>query len=76
MHTRHVGLYGQWLYTWRPREGNKEDVMYFKGHQENVMYLEDDVDAGPFTYRSAGLLTLKNSLIKFEHVLCRCFNTV
>lgn len=40
-HTRHVGLYGQWLQTWQPSEDSKEIGII----------LEDDVNVSPFFYR-------------------------
>lgn len=40
-HTKHVGLYGQWLQTWHPTEDSKEIGVI----------LEDDVNVSPFFYR-------------------------
>ena len=40
-HTKHVGLYGQWLKTWYPAENSKEIGII----------LEDDVNVSPFFYR-------------------------
>ena len=37
----HVGIYGQWIDTWRPREHSKE----------MAIFLEDDVDISPFAFR-------------------------
>ena len=41
IHPVHVGLYGQWLTTWRPKSASPEVVLY----------LEDDVDVSPYAYR-------------------------
>lgn len=41
VHTKHVGLYGQWIDTWRPAEGSKE----------LALFIEDDVDVSPKAYR-------------------------
>ncbi|CAH1800889.1 unnamed protein product [Owenia fusiformis] len=40
VHKKHVGLYGQWLETWRPTEDNKEIAVI----------LEDDITVSPFFY--------------------------
>ena len=37
---RHVGIYGQWIDTWRP-----------VGDDELVLFLEDDLSVSPFAYR-------------------------
>ena len=37
----HVGIYGQWIDTWRPREHSKE----------MAIFLEDDVDISPSAFR-------------------------
>lgn len=39
--SEHVGIYGQWIDTWRPREDS----------QEMALFLEDDVDVSPYFYR-------------------------
>ncbi|KAK2139362.1 hypothetical protein LSH36_1835g00006 [Paralvinella palmiformis] len=46
IHTRHVGIIGQWLYTWRPKltKGNS-DV------EEWALFVEDDVDVSKYGYR-------------------------
>ena len=41
IHPRHMGIQGQWLYTYRPRTGSKEIVLF----------LEDDMTVSPFFYR-------------------------
>lgn len=38
---RHVGIYGQWIDTWRPRAESPE----------LGLILEDDIDVSPFAYR-------------------------
>ena len=40
VHENHVGLYGQWLLTYRP-----------SGHDEKVLFLEDDQEVSKFAYR-------------------------
>jgi len=37
----HVGIYGQWIDTWRPQSGSNE----------RAIFLEDDVDLSPYAYR-------------------------
>lgn len=37
----HVGIYGQWIDTWRPNPNSKEIALF----------LEDDVDLSPYAYR-------------------------
>ena len=46
IHSRHVGLVGQWLYTWRPglRTGVVKD-------RELALFIEDDIDVSKFGYR-------------------------
>ncbi|KAK2142550.1 hypothetical protein LSH36_940g01036 [Paralvinella palmiformis] len=41
IHKKHVGIYGQWLDTWRPDRGGKE----------LALFLEDDITVSPFAYR-------------------------
>lgn len=41
IHKRHVGVSGQWIYTWRPSPNTTE----------LAIYLEDDVDVSPYAYR-------------------------
>ena len=41
VHARHAGIYGQWIDTWRPREGT----------HELALLLEDDLSVSPFAYR-------------------------
>ena len=38
---RHVGIYGQWIDTWRPKIGSKEIAIF----------IEDDIDLSPFAFR-------------------------
>jgi hypothetical protein len=38
---QHVGIYGQWIDTWRPKPGSKEIALF----------LEDDLSISPFTWR-------------------------
>lgn len=38
---RHVGIYGQWIDTWRPLEGS----------QELALMLEDDLSVSPYAWR-------------------------
>lgn len=40
MQKQHVGIYGQWIDTWRPRKDSKE----------LAIILEDDVDLSPWAY--------------------------
>ncbi|XP_036364612.1 uncharacterized protein LOC115218871 isoform X2 [Octopus sinensis] len=40
-HTKHVGIYGQWIDTWHPR----------KDSEEIAVIIEDDVNMSPFFYR-------------------------
>jgi len=42
VHRRHVGLYGQWMATWRPRNASTA---------ETALLLEDDLTISPFAYR-------------------------
>ena len=46
IHGRHVGLYGQWINTWRPvmRNGKATD-------EELALFVEDDVDISPYAFR-------------------------
>ena len=41
VHSEHVGIYGQWIYTWRP----------WPNTQEIAVFLEDDVDMSIYAYR-------------------------
>ena len=43
VHDRHVGVYGQWLDTWKPSSSG--------GNQEIALFVEDDVDISPYAYR-------------------------
>lgn len=38
--TKHVGIYGQWIDTWRPKENTREIAVF----------IEDDVDVSPYFY--------------------------
>lgn len=38
--SEHVGIYGQWIGTWRPKENSREIAVF----------LEDDVDVSPYFY--------------------------
>ena len=42
VHRRHVGIYGQWMATWRPRNPSTA---------ETALLLEDDLSLSPFAYR-------------------------
>ena len=42
VHRRHVGIYGQWMATWRPRSASTT---------ETALLLEDDLAISPFAYR-------------------------
>jgi len=42
VHRRHVGIYGQWMATWRPRSASTS---------ETALLLEDDLAISPFAYR-------------------------
>ncbi len=44
VHSKHVGLIGQWIYTWRPVMDNQQAT-------ELALYVEDDVDISPYGYR-------------------------
>ena len=46
VHSKHVGLFGQWIYTWRPVTVNKTATP-----GELALYVEDDVDISPYAYR-------------------------
>jgi len=54
VHKKHVGLYGQWIDTWRPRLGysatnpSKNSV---DGAGELVLILEDDLSMSKYAYR-------------------------
>ena len=50
-HTRHVGIYGQWLATWKPAPDSKEIAVI----------LEDDISVSPFLWR-----WLKNAHAKYD----------
>ena len=41
VHHKHVGLYGQWIDTWRPQNDSGE----------LALFIEDDVDVSPMAYR-------------------------
>ena len=51
-HTRHVGIYGQWMATWKPAPNSKEIALI----------LEDDVTVSPQIYR-----WLKNVHKKYDY---------
>ena len=59
VHGRHVGVYGQWINTWRPRGNDarrrplSDAARPASGpeHGELVIYLEDDTDISPYGYR-------------------------
>ena len=42
IHEKHVGLYGQWIGTWKPDPGNPKEF---------PLFLEDDVSVSPLAYR-------------------------
>jgi len=42
VHRQHVGIYGQWMATWRPRGPSTS---------ETALLLEDDLSVSPFAYR-------------------------
>jgi hypothetical protein len=42
VHAHHVGIYGQWINTWRPRSASSKEI---------GLFLEDDVSVSPFAYR-------------------------
>jgi len=42
VHRQHVGVYGQWMATWRPRNASTT---------ETALLLEDDLTLSPFAYR-------------------------
>ncbi len=46
VHSKHVGLFGQWIYTWRPVMVNKTTTS-----AELALYVEDDVDISPYAFR-------------------------
>ncbi|KAK3095592.1 hypothetical protein FSP39_016444, partial [Pinctada imbricata] len=50
-HTRHVGIYGQWMGTWKPAPVSKEIAVF----------LEDDISVSPHLYR-----WLKNAHQKYD----------
>jgi hypothetical protein len=41
VHEKHVGIYGQWIDTWRPRNNSRE----------LALVLEDDMTVSPYVYR-------------------------
>ena len=41
VHNNHVGIYGQWIDSWRPQLNSKE----------LAIFLEDDIDVSPWIYR-------------------------
>lgn len=41
-HRQHVGIYGQWMATWRPRDGRTSEM---------ALLIEDDLTLSPFAYR-------------------------
>ena len=46
VHSKHVGLHGQWIYTWRPVMVNQTATS-----AELALYVEDDIDISPYAYR-------------------------
>jgi len=42
VHETHVGLYGQWINTWRPLDNSDEEL---------AMFLEDDLSVSKYAYR-------------------------
>jgi len=44
VHKTHVGLYGQWINTWRPADNSDEEL---------AMFLEDDLTVSKYAYRWA-----------------------
>lgn len=42
VHRRHVGIYGHWITTWRPRSASTPEL---------ALVLEDDLTVSPFAYR-------------------------
>jgi len=44
IHKTHVGLYGQWINTWRPPDNSDEEL---------AMFLEDDLSVSKYAYRWA-----------------------
>ena len=46
VHSKHVGVYGQWLDTWQPvLPGSGQ------GDDEIALFVEDDIDLSPYAYR-------------------------
>ena len=41
LHEEHVGLYGQWINSWRPKENTTE----------LALFLEDDIDVSPYAWK-------------------------
>ncbi len=60
MHGKHVGLVGQWIYTWRPVSGNGTVT------SELALYVEDDVDVSPYAFRY--IRALNRSYASYEKV--------
>jgi len=44
VHKRHVGLYGQWINTWRPPDNSDKEL---------AMFFEDDLSVSKYAYRWA-----------------------
>lgn len=42
VHTAHVGIYGQWIDTWRPRDDYDDEL---------ALFLEDDLSVSKYAYR-------------------------
>lgn len=42
VHSTHVGIYGQWIQTWRPKSLTSKEI---------VLFLEDDMNVSRFCYR-------------------------
>lgn len=42
VHTRHVGIYGQWIDTWRPRDDSNDEL---------ALIVEDDLSVSKYAYR-------------------------
>ncbi|KAK2155395.1 hypothetical protein LSH36_241g02018 [Paralvinella palmiformis] len=63
VHGRHVGLYGQWLYTWRPRIADGLVSM-----SELALFVEDDVDVSVYGLR--WLYAIHGHLQQRDDVAC------
>jgi hypothetical protein len=63
LHSRHVGLIGQWLYTWRPPMNDGVVSM-----DELALFIEDDIDTSPYALR--WLHALHDHLRNRDDVAC------